>query len=135
MPNYAQRRLSITTHTNINPSGDKLHPRTDVDGLISGSPINIHGTRTLGLRIPTEIEAIESLGIDIMGMSETNCPWTTKMKAEYDHMMNQRFRTLQTLYSSAPPTSDSSYQPGCNLLTITGRTTGRILEHASDPWG
>ena len=136
MPSHrTQQRLSTSTHTNIDPSGDTLTPRTDSDGYIRIAYQNIHGTRSLGLQLPTEIDAIETLGIDIMGMSETNCPWTSKTKAEYDHMMNQRFRTSRTTYSSAPPSSQHKYQPGGTLLTITGHNTGRIIEHYSDPWG
>ena len=123
------------SHNNIEPSGDKLLPRKTSDGLLRIAYQNIHGRGVMGIQIPTEIEAMESLGIDIMGMSETNCPWTPQAKAEFDFMMNQRFQTSRTIYSSAPPLTPSKYQPGGTLLTITGHTTGRIMDHGSDPWG
>lgn len=121
--------------SNLENSGDPITPRTDTDGIIRIAYQNIHGTTTSGFNIPTELEAMESLGIDIMGMSETNCPWTAKTKSKYDLMMNQRFTSSRTFNSSAPPTTQSCYQPGGNLLTITGHTTGHITTHGSDPWG
>ncbi len=129
-----QHRLQ-TSSANIEPSGDPLLDRTDSDGLIRIAYQNINGLHNTGFQLPTEIEAIESMGIDIMGMSETNCPWTPKSKSEFNTMMNQRFQSSRTSYSSAPPTTQSRYQPGGNLLTITGHTTGRIESTGSDPWG
>ena len=78
---------------------------------------------------------MHDLGIDIMGMSETNCPWTPTTKVEYDLFMKEVFGPTQTLYSSAPATSESNYQPGGTLLTVHGRTTGRIAASGTDPWG
>ena len=80
----SQQRLHHPhSSTNIEPSGDPLLPCHDSDGLIRIAYQNIR-TCTFGLLIPTEIEAMESLGIDIMGMSETNCPWTPQSKAEFE---------------------------------------------------
>jgi hypothetical protein len=85
-----QRRFhTAQSGTNIPPSGDPIPTRDDSDGLIRIAYQNVHGVRTNGFCIPTELEAIESLNIDIMGMSETNCPWTPKAKNEYNFMMNQ----------------------------------------------
>ena len=129
-----QQRLPTST-ANIEPSGDPLLDRTDSDGLLRLAYQNINGLGNTGFQLPTEIEAIESLGIDIMGMSETNRPWTPKSQSEFNNMMNQRFNSSRTIYSSAPPTTQSCYQPGGNLLTVTGHTSGRVESAGSDPWG
>ena len=121
--------------TNIDPSGDPLISRNDTDGILRIAYQNVHGVHNNGFSIPTELEAIESLNIDIMGMSETNCPWTPKSRSEFNFMMNQRFQSSRTIFTSSPPTSNGRYQPGGNLLTITGKTTGRITDSGSDPWG
>lgn len=123
------------TGTNIAPSGNPLPSRTDSNGIIRIAYQNVHGVHTKGFSIPTELEAIESLSIDIMGMSETNCPWTPKAQSKFNFMMNQRFKSSRTIYSSSPPITNATYQPGGNLLTITGHTTGRITDSGSDAWG
>ena len=63
MPSHrTQQCLFTSTHTNIDPSGDTLTPRTDSDGYIRIAYQNIHGTRSLGLQLPTEIDASTSWG-------------------------------------------------------------------------
>ena len=37
-----------------------------------------------GFDLPVEIESLSDLDIDVMGMSETNKPWTLENKHEYD---------------------------------------------------
>jgi len=78
---------------------------------------------------------MQDLGIDVMGMAETNCPWNVRSRAEYDLFMNEVFRTSRTVYASAPTATTGNYQPGGNLLTVNGRTTGRITMSGTDPWG
>ena len=79
---------------------------------------------------------MEELEIDIMGMVETNRPWTKEQKAFYDNHMNKSFKGSRTLYTAAPTTTHTTkYQPGGNLLTITSRTTGCITNHGTDAWG
>ncbi len=78
---------------------------------------------------------MQDLGLDIMGMSERNCPWNNKTKTAYDLVMKEIVRVSRTIYSSAPASSDSTYQPGGTLLMINGHTTGRVSSHGTDPWG
>ncbi len=77
--------------------------------------------------MPKEIEAMESLGIDIMGMSETHCMDTT-IKSRILSNIEDRVLCSTTYITS-------KYQPGGNLLTITSRTTGCITNHGTDAWG
>ena len=131
-----QQRLNPPrTAENIDPSGDPITDRTESDGLIRIAYQNVHGIRMTNCIIPTELETLEAHGINIMGMSETNCPWTPEAQSEFNFMMNQCLQSSRTIYSSSPPTSNSRYQPGGNLLTINGHTTGRITSNGSDPWG
>ena len=123
--------------TNIDPSGDPLRQKTPDDNFIRIAYQNIHGT-SLGrdLNTPDEIDAMDELGIDIMGMSETNKPWTTANKSSYDMMMTTRFIQSITIYSSAPTTEiNQRYQPGGTLLTVNGPTVGRIANRGTDPMG
>ena len=51
-------------------------------------------------------------------------------------MMHSHFHSSRTLYTSAPAIShDQTYQPGGNLLTINGPTTGRIYDQGNDHLG
>ena len=133
---HHQPRIDRNLHTydNITPSGDHLIPRTDTDTYIRIGYQNIHGT-SRETHIPSEITAMQELGLDLMGMSETNRPWNAKNKTEYNLVMKEMFRVSRTIYSSAPASSDSNYQPGGTLLTINGHTTGRVSSHGTDPWG
>ena len=86
-----QRFNPPRTAENIDPSGDPIIARTDSDGLIRIAYQNVRGIRTTNFIIPTELETLETHGIDVMGMSETNCPWTPQAQSEFNFMMNQRF--------------------------------------------
>ena len=127
-----QQRLSIPTHTtNIPPTGDPLIARSPLTIRVAYQ--NIRGISERGLQLPDEIEAIDTLELDIMGMSETNRPWHPHQKSLYDQMMTTLFRQCRTIYTAAPSHDRSSqYQPGGNLLTVNGRTTGRIMSHGLD---
>ena len=123
------------TVPNLCPSGDPLTEKRE--GTLRLAYQNVRGVSDArGLTTPVEIEAMEHLQVDIMGMSETNRPWTPHHRYAYDTMMQLRFRSSRTFYSSAPSHDHTQkYQPGGNLLTINGHTTGRIVSHGSDPLG
>jgi hypothetical protein len=120
---------------NLSPSGDPLTEKRE--GIIWLAYKNVRGVSDArGLNTPVEIEAMEDLQVDIMGMSETNRPWTPHHRYAYDTMMQLWFRSSRTIYTSAPSHDHTQkYQPGGNLLTINGHTTGRIVSHGSDPLG
>ena len=75
-------------YDNIEPSGDRMREREESDNYIRIAFQNIRGI-TRAEDIPSEIDAMDELGIDIMGMSETNCPWTPQTKVEYDLVMKE----------------------------------------------
>lgn len=129
---------SLTTRVvdNLKPTGD--HIPTELEPhLLRFAFQNIHGaTLQSGLSLPDEIEAMSTWNTDIMGMSETNRPWSPQQRAEYDYMTNLRFKSSRTLYTAAAaPSYDTTSLPGGNLLTINGRTMGRISDSGSDEWG
>lgn len=130
--NYHEQGTS--RYDNIEPSGDTLRERGESDNYIRIAFQNIRGI-TRNEDLPVELDAMHELGIDIMGMSETNCPWTPQSRTEYDLFMKEIFGPSRTIYSSAPATSDSNYQPGGTLLTIHGNSVGRIAASGTDPWG
>ena len=121
---------------NLLPCGDTLISKSPTSKFIRFAYQNIRGaTLGKGFDLPVEITAMSDLDIDIMGMSETNKPWTSQSKHEYDILMRTRFRQSQTIYSSAPAPRSSRYQPGGNLLTINGQSTGRISARGCDDMG
>jgi hypothetical protein len=130
-----QRFNPPRTAENIDPSGDPIIDCTDSDGFIPIAYQNVHRVRTTNFIIPTKLETLEAHGIDVMGMSETNCPWTPQAQSEFNFIMNQCFKSSRTVYSSSLPSSNSRYQPGGNLLTVNGHTTGQIANTGLDSWG
>jgi hypothetical protein len=108
---------------NLLPSGNPLSLKRE--GILRLAYQNVRGVSdTRGLSFPMEIAAMEELQVDIMGMSETNRPWMPHHRYAYDTMMQLRFRSSRTIYTSAPSHDHSQkYQPGGNLLTINRPTT------------
>ena len=78
---FFQSRLPVsfggTSSTpNIEAVGDPLQDKEE--GTLRLAFQNVHGISGLrGLAIPGEIEAMEDLSIDVMGMAETNVAWTS----------------------------------------------------------
>jgi hypothetical protein len=138
-PSTQQTQLheySYTQTPNLPPAGDQFPPKHE-DGIIQFAFQNIHGaTLQSGVQVAPEIDALLDWDINIMGMSETNRPWTPKQKSVYDYMMDLCFSSSRTIYTSAaPPDHLFTSLPGGNLLTINGHTTGRICGRGSDPLG
>jgi hypothetical protein len=125
-----------TTTPNLPPTGDEIPQVVEID-TIRFAFQNIHGVKAAGgLTVSPEIEAMSEWNVSIMGMAETNRPWTAQQKSEYDFMMASHFFLSRTLYTAAPTHDhDQKYLPGGNLLTINGPTMGRIYDHGSDKMG
>ena len=136
-----QRRVTEAEFTvqntvkNIEASGDVLQPKEH--GILRIAFQNIHGTTDLqGWEVPSEIEAMEELEIDIMGMAETNRPWSKHQRSLYNAYMQSKFRSSKSNFTAAPATDHRvKYQPGGNLLTVTGEATARIDGQGSDHLG
>ena len=127
---------NVCIHTNIEPAGDPLVPRVHNDGLTRSGYQNIRGSDLdSGLEVATEVDTMYEIGSDIQGLSETNKPWTTGNKYKYDFMMQMMFGHTVTIYSSAAAHHKQRYQPGGNLLSVTGAAAGRLVDSGSDEWG
>lgn len=133
LPTYS---INTPATPNLPAMGDVI-PFEVEENIIRFAFQNIHGIATApGLMVSPEIDVMSEWNISVMGMSKTNRPWTVKQKSEYDFMMSTHFQSSRTLYTAAPAiTHDQAYKPGGNLMTINGRTTGRIFDYGSDPMG
>ncbi|KAL3784917.1 hypothetical protein ACHAWO_001204 [Cyclotella atomus] len=90
-----------------------------------------------GLEIATDIDVTDELGIDIMGLQETKKPWNAANIRLYNQQTQLKWpQGARNIFSSAPWKYDEKdYMAGGTLLSINGRTKGRIVETGSDKWG
>lgn len=137
---YQLRLPPLLGQTRISPNipavGDTFREELE-DNNIRFAFQNIHGlSHHSGLHVSTEIDAMSQWNISVMGMAETNRAWTAHQRFDHDFMMTSHFPSSRTLYASAPiHAHDQTYQPGGNLLSVTGRTTGRIYDYGTDEMG
>ena len=71
----------------------------------------------------------------IAWFQETNKPWTSANKNEYNMLMEEKLRQIRTAYLSVRAKHGCRYQPGGCLLTINGDLTVTIQEQGSDRMG
>ena len=76
-----------------------------------------------------------TLGTDIQGLSETNKPCTTTNRWKYNFMMDAVFNQAKTIYSLTPSDHQCKYQPGGNLLSITGDSITCTTQTGNDKLG
>ena len=133
---YTSHLTAKKTTPNLPPTGDEI-PQDVEDNVIRFAFQNIHGIKSSrGLSVSPEIDAMSDWNISVMGMAETNRPWTAQQKSEYDFMMTSHFFSSRTLYTASPAHEhDQTYLPGGNVLTINGPTTGRIYDRGTDKMG
>ena len=135
----SQNKERGVLRNNIEPAGDPLQPRNDSDekeaGIFRAAFQNINGTTMgQGFEIAYEIDIIERLGIDAMGMAETNVPWNAENRDKYRTMLDIEFRGSKALFSSSKH-SEGKYLPGGTMSIIRGRNAGRYSGGGSDQWG
>ena len=151
-PTYQRRtrplQTTITDHIiieneseagkDIYPSGDPWVPREPDDGIVRAASNNINGSEmSRGLEIATDIDVTDELGIDIMGLQETKKPWNAANIRLYNQQTQLKWpQGARNIFSSAPWKYDEKdYMAGGTLLSVNGRTKGRIVETGSDKWG
>jgi hypothetical protein len=124
---------------NIPAHGDPILDRSLDNNIVRLAFNNINGSTVLhrGLEVSTDIDTTNTYGIDIMALQETLKPWTGPNIRLYNqqckHMWPQGSRNV---FSSAPHEhGDSDRQAGGTLLSINGKTKGRVSSSGSDPWG
>ena len=126
---------SACTYTNIAPSGNPLIPREEGDGICRQIFKNIQGTHDNNLKDTHKIKSIDELGTNIAGFQEPNTPWTSANKNEYNKFMEEKFRQIRTVYSSALAEHGFKYQPGGCFMTINEDLAGAIQEQGSNRMG
>ena len=126
---------SACTYTNIAPISNPMIPRKEGDVICRQRFQNIRGTNDNNFEATHEIEAIDEPGANIPGYQETNKPWPSANKNEYDMFMEEKFRQIRTVYSSPPAEHGYKHQPGGCLLTINGDLVGALQEQGSSRMG
>lgn len=122
-------RAKETTHSNIARAGDPFADRRNGDGVYRIGFQNIRGTDIAsGLEATDEIDAMLDLGIDAMGMSETNRPWTPGNKWKYDFMMSNIFGQYSTIWilRSRKKRSNFSKRNVFELFSSNARSNARF---------
>ena len=100
-------------YPNLEPQGDPLQERYEGDGLSRFGFQNVRGTNMgKGLETAEEMEAMDRIGTEVQGYTETNKPWTPGNRWKYTHMMGLRFKGSRTYFASAASRYDKTYQPG-----------------------
>ena len=96
---------------------------------------NVNGFRFDSPRVGVqETDAIEQLGLDIFGLTETNINWTNNAKLQLNTLANLSQGHARTIAGSAPwPTE--GYQPGGTAMIAQGRVAGRIWKRDADSLG
>jgi hypothetical protein len=120
--------------TNIPATGNPLTERQHGDGFTRFGFQNIRGTSIdSGFEIATEIDTMLTLGTDIQGLSETN--QQMKIRLHDGCRMDAVFNQAKTIYSSTPSDHQCKYQPGGNLLSISGDFVTRTTQTGNDKFG
>eukprot|EP00957_Ditylum_brightwellii_P030593 2318405-Ditylum_brightwellii.AAC.1 len=82
------------------------------------------------------LKRVKELEIEIIGLVETNMPWTPNKISIARKKLGEEFNgrcKLQLLASKEPVASN--YQPGGTLTAVGGRHSGRVLEAGEDKHG
>ena len=81
-----------------------------------------------------EIDAMETLGIDLLGLTETNVNWKNELKNEVAAWVRLAFGTGSTVMASAPSNA-KHYLPGGVAMMAKGKIEGRITRRVPDSLG
>jgi hypothetical protein len=84
--------------------------------------------------VSEEIDAMENLGIDLLGLVKTNIKWTTDVKATLDALIRMQFGHGRSVTSSERPDS-SGYLPGGTAMIALGKVSGIVIKRVSDDLG
>ena len=96
---------------------------------------NVNGLRLESSGDRSELAmTIETLGIDIFGMAETNIHWNQEKTAVLSSLLQLVFGTGQIATSSSRTNGDG-YLPGGTALIARGCSTGRICHRRGDRMG
>ncbi len=96
---------------------------------------NINGMKLGTIHLGAEeIDAMENLGIDLLGLVKTNIKWTIDVKATLDAMIRMQFGHGRSVTASGR-TDSSGYLPGGTAMVACGKVSGRVIKRVSDDLG
>ena len=111
--------------------GDDIAQRTE--GEVLAAFQNVNGLKELGGQL-NELQAMEELSINILGISETNYNATHDFRIALTKMIYQQLG-VGAATTASHRSDKAGYLPGGTSLIIQGPTTGRIKERIVDKMG
>ena len=138
LPWTLQRRLddffdAPWEQDDILPFGANI--KTKGDNSVRFAVHNTNGTKLGSIYSGLEeIDAMDELGINILGLCETNNNWNTDSQLKLATLLNMKFGTGQTVTSSAP-SDDRIYLPGGTATMARGKIAGRVVKRIPDSLG
>ena len=82
-----------------------------------------------------ELDAMNQLGIDIMGMAETNLSWTREKKLQLAALAKIAFDGTSRCIASSTTSNKEGYLPGGTAMITRGPVSGRVQAQGADPFG
>ncbi len=105
------------------------------DGAFRIGTQNINGLHIESVYTGSEeIDAMENLGIDILGLSEINTKLSSESRTKLNAMMTLQFGHGITTVSSSKD-RDEGYLPGGTAMLARGRVAGRVTKRVGDDLG
>ena len=109
--------------------------KTKKDGTFRLATQNANVTKVRSIYSGVEeIDAMDTLGIDALGITETNLNWSHESKMKLTAMICMQFG-YGTPVTSAAASPKLGYLPGGTAIIMWGRNTGRITKLISDKLG
>ena len=81
-----------------------------------------------------EIDAMDTFGIDILGLAETNISWTMEQRLQLATAIQLKFSGGRAI-TSAMKSKTTGYLPGGSATICQGPASGRVFCRGSDPLG
>jgi hypothetical protein len=118
---------------NISPFGSTLEELLDNSLRIAFQ--NINGISNNFNRVAIEeLDAMDNLGIDILGLIETNINWTLEQRMKLAAELYTKFHGGRSITASHRSRKEG-YQPGGTAMVARGPICGRVYRRGSDPLG
>ena len=119
----------------IEAYGDQIASK--LDGQVRIGFQNINGiTKSAGLIGAEELEAMNEMNFDLIGMIETNVNWNHDARNYLHSAAHLRFNnTSRCVMSSSRASPNDTYLPGGTAMITQGKFSGRIISRGMDRLG
>ena len=117
----------------IPPYGASIHDKRE--NVLRAAFQNINGITTDNFIGAEEVEAMDHLGIDLLGLIETNINWSIDRRLQLSAMIKLKFNDGRFVTSSMKAPSETSYLPGGTAMITRGHNCGRVYRRGADPLG